>query len=331
MTSGVAGTSRRAYRAAGALYAAMCAGLVAMMVAACGGASTAIEPFKPERLMVMGDEMSVLLPDGRKYGVNAYGSGTSTIDCTNHALWVQSVASAFGLTFAECNPNAVASTKAQIFARVGAKAADVNAQIDQALAGGGFVEKQMVTMYFGMNDVLELYAQYPSRTQDALKAEARERGVALGLQVNRVARAGPAVLLVTAPDLGIAPFGAAQTAALPEPVGAITRGRFLSQLTDAFNVGLRVTIINDGRLIGLVSSDQMVRDIQPPFNVFYGFNDLSTPMCLASAVPPNCGTDTLVTGADTVTWGYATDKLFGPALQTRLGQIAASRAVLNPF
>ena len=64
-----------------------------------------------------------------------------------------------------------------------------------------------------MNDVLELYAQYPARTQDALRAEARERGVALGLQVNRVARAGPAVLLVTAPDLGLAPFGAAETAA----------------------------------------------------------------------------------------------------------------------
>jgi len=199
------------------------------------------------------------------------------------------------------------------------------------LAAGAFVDKQMVTMYFGMNDVLELYAQYPARTQDALNAEARARGVALGQQVNRVARAGPAVLIVTAPDLGIAPFGKAETAAKPEPAGAITRARFLSQLTDSFNAGLRVTIINDGRMIGLVSSDQMVRDIQPPFNTFYGFNDLVTPMCLPSAPPPNCGTDTLVTGADTSTWGYATDRLFGPALQTRLGQIAASRAVRNPF
>jgi lysophospholipase L1-like esterase len=327
ISSGVAGAARWANRMA----VTLCAMGAALVVSACGGASGAIEPFKPERLMVMGDELSVLLPDGRKYGVNAYVAGTATIDCTTHALWVQTVASVFGLTFAECNPNSLASTSAQNYARVGAKASDVNAQIDRALAAGAFVDKQMVTMYFGMNDVLELYAQYPARTQDALNAEARARGVALGQQVNRVARAGPAVLIVTAPDLGIAPFGKAETAAKPEPAGAITRARFLSQLTDSFNAGLRVTIINDGRMIGLVSSDQMVRDIQPPFNTFYGFNDLVTPMCLPSATPPNCGTDTLVTGADTSTWGYATDRLFGPALQTRLGQIAASRAVRNPF
>jgi hypothetical protein len=327
ISSGVAGAARWANRMA----VTLCAMGAALVLSACGGASGAIEPFKPERLMVMGDELSVLLPDGRKYGVNAYVADTATIDCTTHALWVQTVASVFGLTFAECNPNSLASTSAQNYARVGAKASDVNAQIDRALAAGAFVDKQMVTMYFGMNDVLELYAQYPARTQDVLNAEARARGVALGQQVNRVARAGPAVLIVTAPDLGIAPFGRAETAAKPEPAGAITRARFLSQLTDSFNAGLRVTIINDGRMIGLVSSDQMVRDIQPPFNTFYGFNDLVTPMCLPSAPPPNCGTDTLVTGADTRTWGYATDRLFGPALHTRLGQIAASRAVRNPF
>ena len=325
--SGVAGVGLWWWRALMGVVAAC----TAVVISACGGASGAIEPFKPERLMVLGDEQSLLLPDGRKYGINAYAAGTATIDCATHALWVQSVAAVFGLTYAECNPNAVTPVTAQIYARVGARAADVTAQIDRALAGGAFSEKQMVTMYFGMNDVLELYAQYPARTQDALKAEIRERGVALGQQVNRVARAGPAVLLVTAPDLGIAPFGAAETAAKPEPAGAITRARFLSQLTDAFNAGLRVTIINDGRLIGWGSADQMGRDIQPPFNTFYGFNDLATPMCLPSAAPPNCGTDTLVTGADTTTWGYATDTLFGPALQTRLGQIAASRAVRNPF
>jgi hypothetical protein len=327
MSFGVAGVWRGCSR----LLAFLGAAATALVVAACGGASGAIEPFKPERLMVLGDELSVILPDGRKYGINAYVEGTSTRDCDKHAVWVQNVASVFSLTFAQCNPNAVATTNAQIYAQVGAKGSAVGAQIDRALAGGAFAEKQMVTMYFGLNDVLELYTQYPARTQEALKADARDRGVALGLQVNRVARAGPAVILVTAPDLGLAPFGAAETAAKPEPAGANTRARFLSELTDAFNAGLRVTIINDGRLIGLVSSDQMVRDIQPPFNSFYGFNDLSTPMCLPTAQPPDCGTNTLVTGADTTTWGYATDKLFGPALQSRLGQIAASRAVRNPF
>jgi hypothetical protein len=174
ISSGVAGAARWAKR----MTLMACAVGSALVVSACGGASGAIEPFKPERLMVMGDELSVLLPDGRKFGINAYAAGTATIDCTTHALWVQTVANVFGLTFAECNPNAVASASAQIYARVGAKASDVNAQIDRALAGGAFVDKQMVTMYFGMNDVLELYAQYPARTQDALNTEARARGAA---------------------------------------------------------------------------------------------------------------------------------------------------------
>lgn len=306
-------------------------GLMALM-AACGGSSTgAIQRFQPDRMMVMGDELSVLLPDGRKYSVNALTTGTTTLDCAGNPLWVQTVASVFGLTFSQCNPNAASATAAQMYAQPGAKAADVAGQIDRALAAGAFGETQIVTMYFGLNDILELYAQYPAKSQSELLAAVRERGVGLGLQVNRVARSGPAVLIVTAPDLGLAPFGAAETAAKPEPTGMPTRARFLSQLTDSFNAGLRVTIINDGRLIGLVSSDQMVRDIQPPFNAFFGFTNLSTPMCRAGATPPNCASDTLVEGADTASWGFATDTLFGPALQSRLGQIAASRAVRNPF
>ncbi len=312
--------------------AGLCAvGLVAL-VAGCGGSTTgAIQRFQPERLMVLGDELSTLLPDGRKYTVNALTAETSALDCASNPLWVQSVASVFGLTFAQCNPNAAAVTAAQMFAQPGAKSADVVAQIDRALAAGAFSEKQLVTMYFGFNDIQELYSQLPTRSRESLIAEMRERGVALGQQVNRVARAGPAVLLVTAPDLGLAPFGAAETAANPEPAGTPTRARFLSQLTDAFNAGLRVTIINDGRLIGLVSSDQMVRDIQPPFSSFFGFTDLVTPLCRADAAPPNCSANTLVDGAQVTSWGYATDRLFGPALHSRLGQIAASRAVRNPF
>ena len=112
ISSGVAGAARWANRMA----VTLCAMGAALVVSACGGASGAIEPFKPERLMVMGDELSVLLPDGRKYGVNAYVAGTATIDCTTHALWVQTVASVFGLTFAECNPNSLASTSAQNYA-----------------------------------------------------------------------------------------------------------------------------------------------------------------------------------------------------------------------
>ena len=322
------GTRLQRWMARGA--AGLCALGMAAMLAACGGSTGAIEPFKPTRLIVLGDELSLLLPDGRKHTVNALVAGTTDIDCATYPLWVQAVGNAFSLTFAECNPNKVA-TAAQMYAKAGAKAADVVAQLEKASAAGALGQKQLATVYFGLNDILELYAQYPARTQDSLKAEIRARGVALGDQVNRIARSGPAVLLVTAPDLGLAPFGVAQTAAFPELATSPTRARFLSDLTDSFNAGLRVTIINDGRLIGLVSSDQMVRDIQAPFTSFYGFTDLATALCPATALPPACTTGDVVTGGDALTWGYATDKLFSPGLQSRLGQIAASRALRNPF
>jgi hypothetical protein len=306
------------------------AGLATWGLIACGGSTGAIEPFKPTRMMVFGDELSVLLPNGTKYTVNALTAGTTTVDCALHPLWVQTVASAFSLTFAECNPNGVVSPAAQMYAQAGARASDVGAQLSRAAAAKAFNDKDLATVYFGYGDLLELYAQYPARPLDALTAEARTRGSALGSQVNNLARSGPAVLLLTAPDLGLAPFGAQQTAAFPGETNP-TRAKVLSSLTDAFNAGLRVTIINDGRLIGLVSSDQMLRDIQPPFSAFYGFADLTTPLCVSTVTILNCTTNTLVSGGDTTSWGFATNTLFGPALQSRLGQLAASRALRNPF
>lgn len=316
---------RRLWRSAGVL----CAVGMTALVAACGGSSGAIEPFRPTRMMVVGDELSLLQADGRKYTVNALATGTSNPDCTAYPLWVQTVATAFGLTFSQCNPNA-ATVSAEMYSRAGAKASDAAAQIDRALAAGAFSDKQIMTIYFGLNDVLELYAQFPARSADALKAEIRERGIVLGQQVNRVARAGPAVLLVTAPDLGLAPLGAAENAANPSSTNP-TRSRLLSDLTDSFNAGLRVTIINDGRLIGLVSSDQMVRDIQAPFTSFFGFTNITSALCPAGGAVTECTTSTMVTDGDPLTWGYATATLFSPALQARLGQIAASRALRNPF
>lgn len=300
-----------------------------VLVAACGGSTGAIEPFKPTRMMVLGDELSLLQADGRKFTVNAVAADTGAIDCATYPIWVQAVATAFGLTFSQCNPKA-ATVSAEMYAQAGSKAADAAAQLDRALAAGAFGEKQIVTIYFGLNDILDLYAQYPAKSLDTIKAEMRQRGVVLGQLVNRVALAGPAVLLVTAPDLGLAPFGTAQNNAFPAGTGT-SRSRVLSDLTDSFNAGLRVTIINDGRLIGLVSSDQMVRDIQPPLTSFYGYANLTDALCPSDQPVTGCTTAVTVSGSDPLTWGFATPTLFSPGLQSRLGQIAASRALRNPF
>jgi len=300
---------------------------LAVMAAACGGGS-AIEPFKPTRMTVYGDEMSLMEAGGRKYSVNAAALDPAAVDCSGNPLWIQTLASAFKLVFAECNP-ATAAVTAQIYAVKGAKASDFSSQLARAQAAAPLASKQLAAVFFGLNDILELYAQYPTRSRDELLAEMRQRGVNLGNAVNQVTTLGPAVLLVTAPDLGLAPFGLAQTAAFPDT--APTRGKFLSELTDAFNAGLRVTIINDGRFIGLVSADQMVRDIQGNFAAFYGFANVTQAACKPDVALLDCTVQTLVEGANGLTWAFADDKLFSAGLQARLGDIAASRALRNPF
>ena len=324
MFKNLIGSGLRRALVCGALVLGAGAGLVA-----CGGGS-AIQPFKPTRLFVLGDEQSLLLRDGRKYTVNALSADGASLDCATNPLWIQVVATAFSLTFEQCNPNASANLAARSYAEPGAKSAGASAQLDRVMADGPLAGKQLALIYFGHNDMLELYGQYPGRTRDDLISEARSRGVALAQVVNRVAQSGPAVILVTAPDLGLSPFGRAQTAANPSEISP-TRAQVLSQLTDSFNAGLRVTILNDGRLIGLVSADQMVRDVQPPLTSYYGFINVTDPVCRSDVVLPACDSSTLITDGTPLTYGYADDRLFSPGFQNRLGQLAASRALRNPF
>lgn len=46
---------------------------------------------------------------------------------------------------------------------------------------------------------------------------------------------------------------------------------------------------------------------------------------------PDCTSKTLVTDATTTTWLWANDTLLSPAGHNRLGSIAQTRALSNPF
>ena len=53
----------------------------ASLLVGCGGAASS-EPFVPQRLIVLGDETSVLNSDGSKYSVNALNAiDSSILDC----------------------------------------------------------------------------------------------------------------------------------------------------------------------------------------------------------------------------------------------------------
>jgi lysophospholipase L1-like esterase len=322
--------------------------VTALALAACGG-GTRVEDFHPDRIVAFGDEYSVFaaatsasaaeatasqaLIASRKYNVNAYelnasGVAQANFDCRSNPLWIQQVASAFGLTFQDCrgtitNPTGITR------AALGAKAGDVKTQVDNFLAAGsGFTDRDLVTMMAGQNDVLELYAAYPATAADTLIAAAGERAKLLAQEANRVATSGPAVLVVRIPNMDLSPFGRAQSA----------DGRsLLRKLTEAYNVSLQLNLINDGHLIGLVYGDAEINNMND-FAGAYGIGNVSDAWCAqpdttqlldCSVKTPSAAASAASAVATSYLWAGST--VLGPSAQARLGTLAADRALNNPF
>jgi outer membrane lipase/esterase len=184
-----------------------------LMLAGCGGGTTQADPFEPRRLLVFGDDTSTIAPNGAKYNVNGLNAG-NVPDCSLEPIWVQSLAAQYGFVFAECNPGSL-EPKAFMRAGVGAQVADVAAQVEAQVAAGGFRDKDLATVLAGTNDVLALYAQYPSRSVPSLLEEARARGKRLAQVVNRLVGLGVKVVVSDLPDIGLSPFALAQKALDP--------------------------------------------------------------------------------------------------------------------
>ena len=330
--------SKRAVARAGRAAALMA---VAWTVASCSGGER-INPFKPTRLLAFGDEWSVIESDGRQYTVNALDATTGALACQTQPNWLQYLAAQFGMVFAQCNPAGVAAPQATLYAAVGAKVADVTTQIDAYLSGGGtFSATDLVTIFVGGNDLLEQLALHSgtyTRTASidkcggtepaALKAEVFRRGEALAGQVNRIAALDGRVLILTAPDLGRSPFGLAQEAS------ATGRSLLLSDLACQFNRGLRLTIEQDGRKIGLVQADELMQTLTDTTDGSviprrYGFTNWTDVACTTAL--PDCTTATLVSGATATTWLWADDRIFGYGGHRQLGILATTRARNNPF
>ncbi len=306
------------------------------LVASCGGGTEQIDPFAPTRMLVFGDEMSVLTDQvggsrGRKYSVNALDAN-GAVDCTLRPLWTQVLANTYLFAFEDCNTTGVLVPQARIYAKVGATSLDFEAQVADAQAtGGGFTSTDLATVLVGANDVLDLYQnQYlPDPTADnanAIVAELQKRGERLGQQVNALTQLGPRVVLSTIPLMGLTPY------ALREAItsGDAQRSALLTNFSNAYNTAVRVNIINDGRFIGLVELDAL---INAGFNnpTQYGLTNVTQGVC--SVALPNCSTNTLVTTAANAatTWLWASDLWMGSTAHLNLGNFARGRALGNPF
>jgi len=333
MSSKVTHLPARARRL-GALAAAA---LLSAVLSGCGGGQQVVK-FEPRRVLAFGDEASVISPSGTKYSVNGFSATSpTTLDCATNPIWVQYLATAFGLVFPQCNPAAVAAPLSRIYAAAGAKSADVKTQIDQKLAVDDFSGSDLVTVLAGSNDILAQYALYNGSNEEALKTTLEQAGAALAAQVNRVAEAGGKVLVSTVPDLGLTPFAVAEAA---DPTKGPDRAPLLSRLTERFNAKLRLGIINDGRKIGLMLSDELFQSMVK-FPGSYSFVNVTLPACTGvtgTAPVLTCTAATLRPADTTVTtaatalnflWADNIQPTYGGHL--RLGQLAETRARGNPF
>jgi hypothetical protein len=292
---------------------------VATLLTACG--SSQVETFTPGRLIAFGDQASAFeaaaSQNRRKYAVNGFASDGVTHDCRALPIWTQIVADGYGFGFDEC-PVGTGTQKAVSRAVAGAKVADLAAQINSQLAAGGIGATDLVAVFIGTNDVKELYEQPGGRNRAALLQEAYSRGVALGQRVNEIIDRGARVVISTVPQLGRAPYGATRDASL------------LNDLTYQLNGGLRVTMVNDGHKVALVFADEFVQvAVANPSSL--GLVNGASAACKATAVLPNCTTDTLEAAASASTWLWADDTWLAYGGHRELGSRALTRVRASPF
>ena len=330
----IAKQARRAAMSCGALAAML-------LLASCGGSSTTTSNFHPTRIIAFGDETSSIIDlegnfNGHKFSVNGTTSVTETaIDCRSHQIWIQALASSYGtFVFPTCNPagSAVFDPPNRIRATVGARAADLAAQIDAQNAESALRDGDLVTVLVGANDVLSQYLQYPDISEVEISANVEAAGALVGQQVNRLASTGAKVLISTIADVGLSPFAIAEKAAHIDT----DRQELIKRLVEKFNTALKLEIDNDGTRIGLVQLDEAVRQVVK-FPGTAGILNGTTAVCDLSKsqlTPPSildCTEFTLIINGGGASFLWADDRHLSFGGQQMLGQAAVSRAHGNPF
>lgn len=296
--------------------------VAAALVVACGGGTQAIQAFVPGRIIAFGDETNLITSSGKSYSIGGLDTN-SVLDCGAQPIWLQILSIGYGFVLEQCK-GTLTEFKAISRATVGAQADDVSAQLEVQIAAGGFKTDDLATVLVGANDVLDLYARFPAQSEAALTAELEARGKRVGQQVNRLVGLGPRVIVVTIPDVSLSPYARAQKVANTDT----DRMALLSRLVYAYNASVRLNIINDGRFVGLVLGDEQVQamNVSPPS---FSLTDVATAACTVAL--PDCTTATLITGATALNHLWADDRRPGPNWHSRIANLAASRARLNPF
>ncbi len=313
----------------------------ALLLSSCGGSgqSGQSKRFKPTRMIVFGDEASLLVPttpggnDARKYTNNGFNAtNTTVIDCFNaNRLWVQYLADEYSLVFAECNP-ANATATAQMRATAGAKVADLATAVDAFLAASAPVPTDLITMMVGTNDVVELYNSVNAlaMTQLAAVAEAERRGKLFGTQINRLTNSKNKqgrVMYSTVPEVGLTPFGVGKS---------LADQSLLNSLTTSFNNAMRSTVDINGRSNAFLDTAQRFRNIIDFVRKGKSVSNSNvTNVTVAACLDPvnllTCTNNTLVSGATSTDHIWAGNINFSAAGHILIGNDAVDLATSLPL
>jgi phospholipase/lecithinase/hemolysin len=307
----------------------------ALLLVSCGGGQQ-VEKFAPKRVLAFGDENSRIETNGDKYTINFKDTTTGLRDCKQNQIWVQALASAYGLLFPQC-PVAGSTATSVILATAGTKESDVARQIQEFLATpDSFGSKDLVTMMSGANDIMEQYLRIRDNgvSEDEAGAILDARGADLAGQVNFVAKAGGKVLIATVQDMGLTPFAQNETLANADAAAQLTR------LTVRFNTKLRINLINDGHMIGLLLFDEQVQAITKSVGWTNKAACAGVPATPTLASLLACDTSTMVvvdptttppTMASGASWLWADNTHISSGVHGSLASLALTRASNNPF
>jgi lysophospholipase L1-like esterase len=318
------------------------AALAVTGLASCGG-GTQVESFVPARVIAMGDEASLVNPDGTKFTVNGVVFTTDNtvtppvtapavpkaLDCASNQVWTQQVAYSFGMSFPGCATAGYTPTGVML-ATAGATVTGLTSQVNTYL-GGTVNSNDLVTVMVGTNDIIAA-AESSANPVAAVRAA----GTQVGAEVVRITDRGAKVVVSTVPNLGMAPYAISRETGAPGTVA------FMSDLSTQFNTALRLKLqdVRDGgRAVGLVLADELVLAmVRNP--VGYALVNWTLPICPVAATLTSCDMTTITPAAIdpagvTANYGYdwlwADDRHLGGNAQSRLGALGVNRARNNPF
>jgi phospholipase/lecithinase/hemolysin len=298
--------------------------VMAAVLSGCGSGSI-VSPFKPTRIVVIGDGMSDVgqLGTTRRYTVNDSSSNNWALEfAVGYGLTVSPAASG-GQGYAQGNARITSAVDA-----AGGSAPSITQQISTYLAQGTPLAGDLIVVNGGASDVVAQMTAYKAGavTEAAMAAAIAQAGTELGKQIRRLVDAGAQrVVIAGMPNVSKTPWATT--------IGETAR---LSTLSIALNDALLTEIWDMGSHVFFVDMAYYVNIVTAtPANTLGAGAVATTPVCTSVDASNNgigtgvgqvnaslCNTSTLISGANHNVYVFADALHFTPAMHRLLAAYA---------